>query len=122
MTPRTRLILASVAFAVLWTLAAFSLPSISICGRISRGQAAKRRRTTSTGRWLPPDHLFKVFLSFFFSATAGGRGGRQPILVQVHRQRVQAGAAKHIAHREQHTAERRVHAAVVQGIDDAAME
>src|SRR6266542_3909926 len=54
-------------------------------------------------------------------ARHGGPGGREPVLVQVHRQRVLAGAAENLAHREQHAAQRRVHAAVIQRIDDTAV-
>src|SRR6516225_1320826 len=60
----------------------------------------------------------------FFSTRPGsalGLGGCQPVLVQVHRERVMARAAKHLANREQHAAQRRVHAAVVQRIVDAAV-
>src|SRR6266545_1562670 len=52
----------------------------------------------------------------------GGPGGCEPVLMQVHRERVRAGAAKHLANREQHAAQRRVHAAVVQRIVDAAVQ
>src|SRR5262249_43743199 len=55
-------------------------------------------------------------------ARRGGAGGREPVLMQVHRERVRAGAAKHLANREQHAAQRRVHAAVVQRIVDAAVQ
>src|SRR6266699_2308083 len=55
-------------------------------------------------------------------ARHGGPGGCEPVLMQVHRERVRAGAAKHLANREQHAAQRRVHAAVVQRIVDAAVQ
>src|SRR5258706_6391846 len=48
--------------------------------------------------------------------------GRQPVLVQVHRQDVSARAAKHLANRKGDAAQRRIDAAVVERIVDAAVE
>src|SRR5262249_34062122 len=49
-------------------------------------------------------------------------GGLEPILVQVDRQRVIATAAEHIAHPEEHAAQRRIDAAVVDRIDNRTMQ
>src|SRR5215472_9506757 len=46
----------------------------------------------------------------------------EPVLVQVHRKRVAARAAKHLAHRERDAAQRRIDAAMVERIIDATME
>src|SRR5262249_59015339 len=46
----------------------------------------------------------------------------EPVLVQVHRKRVAARAAKHLAHRERDAAQRRIDAAMGERIIDATME
>src|SRR5262245_28121853 len=63
-----------------------------------------------------------IFPGTHFSGSALVAGRCKPVLVQVHRQRVTAGAAEHLAHQEPHAAQWWVHTAVVERIDDAAVQ
>src|SRR5262249_27253719 len=58
----------------------------------------------------------------FRASSARGASGREPVLVQVDRQRVIATAAEHIAHPEDHAAQRRIDAVMIDRINNRAVQ